>query len=771
MSSCIGVYDQNKTPCKNKSIEGKRCCDRHQHMENYTPEMMNDLVYRKCCYKWFHKNEHCKSCVLRSAKEIKKKLTETEHHVIGHSLIANNCQPDQSENSGFKVENELTSTLTKQVIPKIKILKKTTSSNDIIISSHKRQRKGIKYKCIGKDRHGNPCRCNAISTTRCCKFHDYMINYTDEMLANLERCSGCVKYYYGLNSGQCQKCHGRGSENRQKERSCREKLPKCIGLVNGRPCQRIGLENGVCGKHAKYVIKTQIESEGFKICSNFTSRGCTEKIHKDSTFKRCTNCREAECNAYKRNKEQVLDFNIKIMSALDNYNNNDDDNMDDLTSRFENFTEFKNKAKIDKFLKCDINGWWCLGCLVYRPIESYIMYDGELKDKCSLCRSYALLSYKKSHPRSKYEIVNSDKIMENCLASVDNSQIDEISISGLTSVENKELQLISGVKLEIETQSQDQQEIEISDNIIINNSDYEVNSKMKEKYNKYIRGAIEKHRDFKLTEKQCYDFFMSSCVYCGFEPRTDSTNGIDRIDSRMGYEFDNCVPCCSSCNFMKGCIDPITFIRRCEHILTFLGQISGQLCYQMFNDRISSSYCEYRNSARRRELSFEITKEEFEQLRKQRCYICGKISVKHLHVNGIDRFDNNRGYISDNCRPCCSHCNFLKCGYDFSDFILRLLNIYHYNAIRALIEDYNNKYQLKSEHIDINFSSQSNQLGSRIPKPTKLNKIDPTLSSKISDISMKSIDFTTQNTNSSQISHTKKILLRLKNMQIEALKG
>lgn len=29
-------------------------------------------------------------------------------------------------------------------------------------------------------------------------------------------------------------------------------------------------------------------------------------------------------------------------------------------------------------------------------------------------------------------------------------------------------------------------------------------------------------------------------------------NGVDRLDSSMGYTPDNCVPCCWECNNMKG---------------------------------------------------------------------------------------------------------------------------------------------------------------------------------------------------------------------------
>ena len=34
---------------------------------------------------------------------------------------------------------------------------------------------------------------------------------------------------------------------------------------------------------------------------------------------------------------------------------------------------------------------------------------------------------------------------------------------------------------------------------------------------------------------------------------------------------------------------------------------------------------------------------------------------------GIDRIDNNKGYIIENCVPCCRECNFLKRDYNMGD--------------------------------------------------------------------------------------------------------
>ena len=51
-------------------------------------------------------------------------------------------------------------------------------------------------KCLAKDRHDQPCRFKSLADSRFCKKHQYMNDYTDEMLAATIRCNGCMKHYY-----------------------------------------------------------------------------------------------------------------------------------------------------------------------------------------------------------------------------------------------------------------------------------------------------------------------------------------------------------------------------------------------------------------------------------------------------------------------------------------------------------------------------------------------------------------------------------------------
>jgi hypothetical protein len=65
----------------------------------------------------------------------------------------------------------------------------------------------------------------------------------------------------------------------------------------------------------------------------------------------------------------------------------------------------------------------------------------------------------------------------------------------------------------------------------------------------YRRNAIVASRTWNLPYEMAAGLILSNCRYCGIQ--ANPTIGIDRIDSSVGYEPDNVVPCCSVCNFAK----------------------------------------------------------------------------------------------------------------------------------------------------------------------------------------------------------------------------
>lgn len=76
----------------------------------------------------------------------------------------------------------------------------------------------------------------------------------------------------------------------------------------------------------------------------------------------------------------------------------------------------------------------------------------------------------------------------------------------------------------------------------------------------------------------------------------------------------------------------------------------------------------YKSSAKLRDMKFKLTKFEFKNLIFKRCYYCNSPPSERkiystgdlIKVNGIDRIDNTKGYIINNCVPCCIVCNKIK---------------------------------------------------------------------------------------------------------------
>lgn len=95
---------------------------------------------------------------------------------------------------------------------------------------------------------------------------------------------------------------------------------------------------------------------------------------------------------------------------------------------------------------------------------------------------------------------------------------------------------------------------------------------------------------------------------------------------------------------------------------------------------------QYKTSAKKRKLDFELNLCKFKELSQKKCYYCGlspsprhryrndeKVSQETIdksiiHVNGIDRLDSNLGYIEINCVSCCTECNYHKGKYSIQQF-------------------------------------------------------------------------------------------------------
>jgi hypothetical protein len=70
-------------------------------------------------------------------------------------------------------------------------------------------------------------------------------------------------------------------------------------------------------------------------------------------------------------------------------------------------------------------------------------------------------------------------------------------------------------------------------------------------YSEYRRRALKKQLDFLLTQNDYERIIKEDCYLCGKKNEENHTNGIDRINNKMGYLQDNVKSCCCECNYMK----------------------------------------------------------------------------------------------------------------------------------------------------------------------------------------------------------------------------
>lgn len=75
------------------------------------------------------------------------------------------------------------------------------------------------------------------------------------------------------------------------------------------------------------------------------------------------------------------------------------------------------------------------------------------------------------------------------------------------------------------------------------------------------------------------------------------------------------------------------------------------------NRNIGSRFCNIRNTAKRRGLSFNIPLSHYSYLVSTECFYCEKQTLGTEMGGGLDRIDNTKGYVIGNVLPCCGFCN------------------------------------------------------------------------------------------------------------------
>lgn len=97
----------------------------------------------------------------------------------------------------------------------------------------------------------------------------------------------------------------------------------------------------------------------------------------------------------------------------------------------------------------------------------------------------------------------------------------------------------------------------------------------------------------------------------------------------------------------------------------------------------------YVGRAKRSNMGFDLTREEFRALTKSNCFYCAKPpSNKYkYHIDyvysGLDRIDSSVGYIKTNVVACCKECNYMKLDSSREDFFSNVKRIYELHNLQS----------------------------------------------------------------------------------------
>lgn len=94
-----------------------------------------------------------------------------------------------------------------------------------------------------------------------------------------------------------------------------------------------------------------------------------------------------------------------------------------------------------------------------------------------------------------------------------------------------------------------------------------------------------------------------------------------------------------------------------------------------YNKLLARRYSVCKRVANKKNLEFNLTIEQFDEITSQVCCYCGEYS-ENKNFCGIDRVDNNEGYTIKNCVPCCQLCNQMKSTLNLEIFLERIKKIF-----------------------------------------------------------------------------------------------
>jgi hypothetical protein len=641
----------------NQKCENKYYCDAHVYLKNFTEEEINNIVLGKSA-----DIKVCTRCI-KFAK-------------ILDGTLCNCCKKKNKEYMSIKRNGEKEERNECCVMIKRDNEEKPYKCTYEILGDNDHEFKRIMLELnIVDDEYRKWLRENNIFCIAHLKrylkeMYENDIIYSYEDVEEFKWCSTCRNYNNPDNfiGGLCSKCYDISNQNRKKEREIKKNNERCKyeeceyeaikykvsteedGIIIAKKNNLDNVFGNYCGKHQVYAWIKKMIREGKKVCAGWEHHGCRVILENDSKSK-CQDCLNLD-NQREKNRQE----NAKLNKKEKKINNNGKPKMlsDSEDSDKSSYFDDSSDTNTDK----DENSKMCSTCLKTLDLKNFIGNKGQETKQCLNCRQKnARADEKRQNRDRKEQFKEYEKRPERQQAKKEWKETNPEK-SAIYSSSYRIRKILEMGYDEFKKHHTNIHRIYLDKNPL-------------SKINAYKERAKSRNLLWDLTDDEAKKIFQNECFYCG---QSKISCGIDRKNPDGDYTTDNCVSCCSQCNMHKCDLYFDDFLNIVKHILSFLGLLKNKYKnFDLFFGPKVCSYNDYKIRAQQQNKDFQITQNEYDYITNLDCYICGRKNINT--PNGIDKINNNNGYIIGNIAPCCTVCNYLKYTYDLSDVFRKLYEI------------------------------------------------------------------------------------------------
>lgn len=507
---------------------------------------------------------------------------------------------------------------------------------------------GINYKRVDCDRHVD-------KKQKYCNTHKYFKNFTQteidgirEANNNFKVCGRC-KRWHNYEFARCEKCTNKSRADKLKTKTEHDKN-KCIGPCRGnKKCGHFKInDTNFCERHmymneySKTQFKAMIECSG---CHLYKYWDEIDRI------KTCVECRNRSTGVRLTNNAKIID-DIDLANDKQKKNKliddliNEADELDEIKIKVIDDTKTKTKPK--EYHRCCVckekdpekitkaktnvgNKWFC-GKHQAHHFKAEVELAGKkvCADFVRRCRSELDMDYKFA---KCFLCLEKDRVADKKLRDGKRKIANEVKFNNID--------MIACISCPLDNM------IHARDNFI------GIDGRLLERCKKC------RQNDHKADEKR-------KCRSRNWKEELDK-NPARKLKRRTWYEnnYDKILGYCKNYRIRTrekmGDKKFKKMVADASKLYRHNNPEKIKIIVERSRNNIKNVYKMYVRSAKDRNINWELSRDKCYELFTNICYYCGEKYIQNQRPLGIDRIDNSKGYISDNCVTCCTVCNMIKC--------------------------------------------------------------------------------------------------------------